>query len=137
MGYATTNPYTGEVIKTFPDATDTEVTDAINNAHNAFLAWKQTSFATRAAILQKAADLLREHKESMARLLTLEMGKLLTEARAEVELSAEIFEYYVQHAERLLAPETLPVANPQQVTAQIVHQPLGVLLAIEPWNFPY
>ena len=93
MGYATTNPYTGEVIKTFPDATDTEVTDAINNAHNAFLAWKQTSFATRAAILQKAADLLREHKESMARLLTLEMGKLLTEARAEVELSAEILEY--------------------------------------------
>ncbi|MCW2480880.1 NAD-dependent succinate-semialdehyde dehydrogenase [Candidatus Symbiopectobacterium sp. NZEC135] len=137
MGYATINPYTGEVIKTFPDATDAEVTDAISQAHNAFLAWKETPFSTRGAILQKAATLLRQHKEEMARLLTLEMGKLVAEARAEVELSAQIFEYYVKHAEGLLAPETLPVANPKEATAQIVHEPLGVLLAIEPWNFPY
>lgn len=73
----------------------------------------------------------------MARLLTLEMGKLIAEARAEVELSAQIFEYYVKHAEGLLAPETLPGANPKEATSQIVHEPLGVLLAIEPWNFPY
>ncbi|WP_440866794.1 aldehyde dehydrogenase family protein [Symbiopectobacterium purcellii] len=114
MGYATINPYTGEVIKTFPDATDAEVTDAISQAHNAFLAWKETPFSTRGAILQKAATLLRQHKEEMARLLTLEMGKLVAEARAEVELSAQIFEYYVKHAEGLLAPETLPVANPKE-----------------------
>lgn len=60
MGYATINPYTGEVIKTFPDATDAEVTDAISQAHNAFLAWKKTPFSTRGAILQKAAVLLRQ-----------------------------------------------------------------------------
>lgn len=54
-----------------------------------------------------------------------------------MELSAQIFEYYVKHAEGLLAPETLPVANPKEATARIVHEPLGVLLAIEPWNFPY
>ncbi|BES83381.1 succinate-semialdehyde dehydrogenase [Pectobacterium araliae] len=137
MGYATTNPYTGEVIKTFPDATDAFVTDAITKAHNAFLGWKNTSFSTRAAILQKAADLLRQQKDEFAHLLTLEMGKLIGEAHAEIELSAQIFEYYVHNAERLLAPETLPVANPQEATAQIVHEPLGVLLAIEPWNFPY
>lgn len=137
MGYATTNPYTGEVIKTFPDATDAFVTDAITKAHLAFLGWKETSFSTRAAILQKAADLLRQQKDEFARLLTLEMGKLIGEAHAEIELSAQIFEYYVHNAERLLAPETLPVANPKEATAQIVHEPLGVLLAIEPWNFPY
>ncbi|PWC22784.1 succinate-semialdehyde dehydrogenase [Brenneria roseae subsp. roseae] len=137
MGYATTNPYTGEVIKTFPDATDTIVADAITKAHSAFLGWRNASFSTRAAILQKAADLLRQHKDEFARLLTLEMGKLIGEAHAEVELSAQIFEYYVHNAERLLAPETLPVANPKEATAQIVHEPLGVLLAIEPWNFPY
>ncbi|MCV9880066.1 NAD-dependent succinate-semialdehyde dehydrogenase [Brenneria izbisi] len=137
MGYATTNPYTGEVIKTFPDATDAQVTDAIAKAHNTFLKWKEESFSTRGAILQKAADLLRQNQEEFARLLTLEMGKLIGEARAEVELSAQIFEYYVHNAERLLEPETLPVANPQEATAQVVHEPLGVLLAIEPWNFPY
>ena len=137
MAYATVNPYTGERVKTFPDATDNEVNTAIEKAHQAFLAWRQTSFAQRKAVMLKAAALLREQKEELARLLTLEMGKLVTEARAEVELSAQIFEYYAENAARLLAPETLPVANPQEATARIVHDPLGILLAIEPWNFPY
>lgn len=137
MGYATINPFTGEVIKTFPDATDSHVSDAISKAHHAFLDWKSTSFATRVGILQKAADLLRAQKDEFAHLLTLEMGKLVGEAYAEIELSAQIFEYYVHNAERLLEPETLPVANPREASAIIVHEPLGVLLAIEPWNFPY
>ena len=137
MGYATINPFTGEVIKTFPDATDSHVSDAISKAHHAFLDWKSTSFATRVRILQKAADLLRAQKDEFAHLLTLEMGKLVGEAYAEIELSAQIFEYYVHNAERLLEPETLPVANPREASAIIVHEPLGVLLAIEPWNFPY
>ncbi|WEJ85011.1 NAD-dependent succinate-semialdehyde dehydrogenase [Kluyvera intermedia] len=137
MGYATINPYTGEVIKKFPDATDSQVSDAISKAHHAFLDWKSTSFSTRAGILQKAADILRNQKDEFAHLLTLEMGKLVGEAYAEIELSAQIFEYYVHNAERLLEPETLPVANPREASAVIVHEPLGVLLAIEPWNFPY
>lgn len=137
MGYATINPFTGEVIKTFPDATDSYVSDAISKAHHAFLDWKSTAFATRVHILQKAADLLRTQNDEFAHLLTLEMGKLVGEAYAEIELSAQIFEYYVHNAERLLEPETLPVANPREASAIIVHEPLGVLLAIEPWNFPY
>ncbi|SEL39692.1 succinate-semialdehyde dehydrogenase / glutarate-semialdehyde dehydrogenase [Kosakonia sacchari] len=137
MAYVTTNPYTGEVVKTFPDATDTEVNGAIERSHRAFGEWKNVSFAQRGAILQNAANLLRQQKDEFAQLLTLEMGKLISEARAEVELSAQIFEYYVHNAEKLLAPEILPVANPQEATAKIVHEPLGVLLAIEPWNFPY
>ncbi|MBJ3816145.1 NAD-dependent succinate-semialdehyde dehydrogenase [Shimwellia pseudoproteus] len=137
MAYATTNPYTGELIKTFADATDADVSDAIARSHAAFSTWRTERYARRGAILQRAADLLREQKEQFAQLLTLEMGKLHQEALAEVELSAQLFEYYVHNAERLLAPEVLPVANPREASAQIVHEPLGVLLAIEPWNFPY
>ncbi|ATA18481.1 succinate-semialdehyde dehydrogenase/glutarate-semialdehyde dehydrogenase [Gibbsiella quercinecans] len=137
MAYATTNPYTGELIKTFPEATDAEVSAAIDNAHQAFLSWRETPFAARSAVMQKAADILRQRSEEFARLLTLEMGKLVVEARAEVELSAQIFEYYARNAEKLLEPEELPVANPEEATAKVVHEPLGILLAIEPWNFPY
>lgn len=137
MAYETQNPYTGEVLQTFPEATDAEVSVAITKAHEAFLGWRRLSFAERGKILQKAADLLRASVDDYARLLTLEMGKLFTEAKAEVELSAKIFEYYVQNAERLLQPEKLEVADPAEGEAMLVCEPLGVLLAIEPWNFPY
>jgi len=137
MAYATTNPYTGEVLKTFPDATDAEIIKAIENADIAFSSWKQTSFAARAEIMQKAADLLRDDTAGYAKLLTLEMGKITSEAKAEVELSAAILEYYANNAERLLASEKLVVADPAEGEAIIVHDPLGVLLAVEPWNFPY
>ncbi|EJW09675.1 Succinate-semialdehyde dehydrogenase [Rhodovulum sp. PH10] len=137
MAYATVNPFTGETVKTFPDATDAEVEQAIEGAHRAFLAWRETSFAERGRVLQTAADLLRKDADRHARLLTLEMGKLLAEAKAEVELSAQILEYYVRNAETLLQPEKLPVLDPAEGEAMLVHEPLGVLLAIEPWNFPY
>ncbi|MCX5512776.1 succinate-semialdehyde dehydrogenase [Kaistia algarum] len=137
MAYATTNPYTGEVLKTFPDAADADVKQAIGDAHAAFLSWRESSFAERAKVMQKAADLLRQDADTYARILTTEMGKLLAEARAEVELSAEIFDYYATNAERLLAPETLPVAHASEGRVTLVHEPLGVLLCIEPWNFPY
>ncbi|ASG20516.1 NAD-dependent succinate-semialdehyde dehydrogenase [Nitrospirillum viridazoti] len=137
MPYATTNPYTGELLKTFPDATDAEIDRALTDAHAAFLAWRETPFAHRAGVMQKAADILRAEADAYARLLTLEMGKLFTEAKAEVELSARIFEYYAEKAEALLAPEKLPVADPAEGEAVLVCEPLGVLLAIEPWNFPY
>ncbi|WP_139975388.1 NAD-dependent succinate-semialdehyde dehydrogenase [Ochrobactrum sp. CGA5] len=137
MAYATINPYSGETLKTFADATDAEVRDAIDKAHNAFLGWKTTPFAERGRILQKAADILRRDSDAYAKLLTLEMGKIFAEAKAEVELSAKIFEYYVRNAEEMLKPEKLPVLDPAEGEAILVHEPLGVLLAIEPWNFPY
>lgn len=137
MAYATVNPYTGETLATFPDATDAEVEAAIAAAHAAFLDWRETPFARRADVMRAAAKILRRDVETYAPLLTTEMGKLLPEARAEVELSSEIFEYYADHAEALLAPETLPVKSAAEGKATVVHEPLGVLLAIEPWNFPY
>ncbi|EPY3710660.1 NAD-dependent succinate-semialdehyde dehydrogenase [Escherichia coli] len=137
MTYATINPFTGKLIKEFPNATDAEVTEAIESAHQAFLSWRNTSFANKAEILNRAAALLRDSKRRYAELLTLEMGKVIGEAEAEVELSAQILEYYAEHAERLLAPQKLPVADPAEGEALLVNEPLGVLLAIEPWNFPY
>ncbi|KAA8997029.1 NAD-dependent succinate-semialdehyde dehydrogenase [Affinibrenneria salicis] len=137
MAYETRNPYTGELLKTFPEATDVEVGAAIEHAHQAFLDWRQTRFDERRQIMQKAAAVLRADSDRYARLLTLEMGKLLTEAKAEVELSARIFEYYADKAETLLAPEKLSVADPAEGDAVVVHDPLGIILAIEPWNFPY
>ncbi|MFM2484461.1 NAD-dependent succinate-semialdehyde dehydrogenase [Celerinatantimonas yamalensis] len=137
MAYATTNPYTGKLIESFPDATDEQVSQALTDSHAAFSSWKQISYSDRASILQKAADILRKNSDNYAKLLTLEMGKLFAEAQAEVELSAQILEYYVEHAERLLAPEKLPVSDASEGEAVLVHDPLGILLAIEPWNFPF
>jgi succinate-semialdehyde dehydrogenase/glutarate-semialdehyde dehydrogenase len=137
MTFATTNPYTGETLETFPTAADAEVREAISRADEAFQSWRTTSFAERARIMRNAATILRAEVDDFARLLTLEMGKLIVEAKAEVELSAAIFDYYAQNAERLLAPEKLPVADPAEGEAMLVCDPLGVLLAIEPWNFPY
>jgi len=137
MAYSTINPYTGEQLQTYPNATNEDVEQAITQAHNAFLNWRETSFEFRATILQKAAELLRKNKRKYAQVLTLEMGKLLTEAEAEVEISAQIMEYYVKNAASLLAPKTIQSDDPAVKKASIVNEPLGVLLAIEPWNFPY
>lgn len=137
MAYKTTNPYTGEVVKTFPDATDAEVSRAIAKADETFHSWKNTPFSERAKVMRKAAALLRADHTEYAKILTLEMGKVLAEAEAEVELSAKIFEYYADNAEKLLAPRKLPVATPDEGEQVLVHDPLGVLLCIEPWNFPY
>ncbi|CAG9255886.1 Succinate-semialdehyde dehydrogenase (NADP(+)) [Paraburkholderia unamae] len=137
MAYATTNPYTGETLKTFPNSTDAEVADALDQGHGAFQAWKALPVSQRVKVLQNAADLLRLRHAEYARLLTLEMGKLLSEAQAEVELSASIFEYYVKHAEKQLAPEALKSEDSAVTSAWLVHEPLGIILAIEPWNFPY
>lgn len=137
MAYTTKNPYTGELIKSFPDASDSEVQAAIHAADSAFQAWRKASFADRAKVMHAAAEILRRDADDYAKLLTLEMGKVVGEAKAEVALSADIFDYYAVNAERLLAEEPLPVAHVSEGRAMLVHEPLGVLLAIEPWNFPY
>lgn len=135
MAYATVNPYTDAELATFPDATDDEVRAALDAGHDAFIRWR-TRLSPCARILQTAADILRRDAKEYAKLLTLEMGKLYTEAQLEVELSAKIFEYYVRNAEKLLAPVKLPVLDPAEGDAMLVHDPLGIILAIEPWNFP-
>ncbi|ARW15615.1 NAD-dependent succinate-semialdehyde dehydrogenase [Komagataeibacter europaeus] len=137
MAYKTVNPFTNETIATFPDLTDTELAQKLDRAQATYKEWSKLPFAKRAAIVGKAADLLRTQKDKYARLLTLEMGKLYRESLAEVELSADILQYYADNAETFLAPQKLKEKSGRGDQAMVVSQPLGILFAIEPWNFPY
>ncbi|WP_312715087.1 NAD-dependent succinate-semialdehyde dehydrogenase [Corynebacterium flavescens] len=137
MAYRTTNPYTGEVVKEFDTATPEQIEEAITTAHKAFLSWRDTPFTERAAVLQAAADELRANAHEYASILTLEMGKLIGEAEAEVELSAKILEYYAKFGASHLAPRYLPAEGFGDTDVALVNDPLGVLYAVEPWNFPF
>ncbi|SJN35244.1 Succinate-semialdehyde dehydrogenase [NAD]; Succinate-semialdehyde dehydrogenase [NAD(P)+] [Mycetocola reblochoni REB411] len=131
------NPYTNEVVATFPDATDAEVDRALDTAQAAFEEWRDTPLADRAALLGRAAALLREQSEEYARILTLEMGKTIAEARAEVGLSADILQWYADRGEGLLQPRVLEHSPESGKSAKILKQPLGIIYTVEPWNFPY
>lgn len=137
MGYATTNPYTGEVVKEFPTATEAEIDAAIELADKAFQEWKNTSPETREEVLANAAQILRDNKREYAEILTLEMGKLIGEAELEVELCAQMLDYYVKYGADILAPRYIRASGFNDTDVKLVSEPLGVLYAVEPWNFPF
>jgi succinate-semialdehyde dehydrogenase/glutarate-semialdehyde dehydrogenase len=136
MAYQTVNPYDNQIVATFDDLTDEQVMGLLAQAQETFESWGQTSFAERATVLGRAAAILRERPDEFAHLLTLEMGKLYNESLGEVELTAQIFDYYAEHAQAFLAPKRLDTASPND-DAMIVSAPLGVILGVQPWNFPY
>ncbi len=135
MAYQTVNPYDNQIVATFADLTDEQAMDLLAQAQKTFESWSQTSFAERTAVISRAAEILRERADEFARLLTLEMGKLYSEALGEVELSAQILDYYAVNAEKFLAPEPLDTGSDDN--AMLVSAPLGVILGVQPWNFPY
>ncbi len=137
MAYATTNPYTKQLEKSFDTATSEDIDRTISQAHQTFLAWKETSFEQRAALLSRAAELLRTDSRRYAEILTREMGKLIGEAEAEVELSAKILEYYARFGAAELAPRFLAAEGFGDTDVELVNDPMGVLYIVEPWNFPY
>lgn len=134
MAYQSINPANGENVASFEELTNPQLETALSTAAKCFETWRHTTFAERAVITASAASLLREHVDDFARPVTLEMGKLISEARGEVLLSADIIEYYGRNAEAFLAPLQL---HPDAGEAEIVNAPLGVLFGIQPWNFPY
>jgi succinate-semialdehyde dehydrogenase / glutarate-semialdehyde dehydrogenase len=134
MSYQSINPYNGEVLKSFTESNDNELEVAIETASKCFDKWKHTTFAERSTIVAKAAALMREQEEAFAKPVTLEMGKLIAQARGEVMLSADIIDYYATHAARFLATEHL---KPNSGEAVIESTPLGVIFGVQPWNFPY
>ncbi len=134
MTYQSVNPYDGKVLQTFTELSDARVESALDTAATCFAAWRQKSFAERAAVVAKAAAILRVRADEFARPVTLEMGKLIEQARGEVMLSADILDYYAKNAEGFLAPRQL---TPESGQADVESSPIGVLLGIEPWNFPY
>ena len=134
MAIQTVNPATNKVEKVFEEMMSGAVDKAVEIATGTFNDWKQTDFKTRAAVLHKVAGILRERKTILAKMITTEMGKLVAQAEGEIKLSAEIFDYYANNAEGFLADKIL---NPVHGQALIRHSPIGVLLGVQPWNFPF
>ncbi|RTY69481.1 NAD-dependent succinate-semialdehyde dehydrogenase [Flavobacterium sp. LB2P53] len=134
MAIQTTNPATNKILKSFDEMTDKQVDDVIVQAANTFQDWKKTSYSERAAVLNKVASLMREKKTALATLITLEMGKIFSQAEGEIELSANILDYYAQNGEAFLADKKL---EPELGEAIIRSSPIGVLLGVQPWNFPF
>ena len=134
MSIQTINPNTNKTVKSFEEMTSQEIDGAISQAQVAFNSWKQTNYQQRADLLHKVATLMRVKKESLAKIITLEMGKLLAQAKGEIDLSADIIDYYADHGEEFLADKIL---NPEYGKAIIRNSPIGVLLGVMPWNFPF
>lgn len=134
MTYQSINPYDGTVLKTFEEFTEEQLETALQTAAKCFETWRHTTFAERARIVDKVAALMNAKVDELARLMTLEMGKRIVEARGEVKFSARILAYYAKNAERFLAPVKL---HPAVGEAHMESSPIGVIFCVEPWNFPY
>src|SRR5258705_160677 len=134
MNFESRNPATGEVIARYDEASRDEVDKILRDLRAAFEQWRRTDFATRATPMRKAATLLREKQDSLARLMALEMGKPLAQGRAEIEKCAFGCDFYADNAHKFLSPEEIKTDLPRSLVAYL---PLGVILAIMPWNFPF
>jgi succinate-semialdehyde dehydrogenase/glutarate-semialdehyde dehydrogenase len=134
MAYESINPYDGKTVTKFHELTDAQLETKIATAAKTYETWKKTSYAKRAVVVAKAAELMHAQVDKFAHLASLEMGKLINEARGEVKFSADILAYYAKNAERFLAPETL---HPKVGTAHMESSPIGVIFCVEPWNFPF
>jgi succinate-semialdehyde dehydrogenase / glutarate-semialdehyde dehydrogenase len=134
MPFQTLNPYTAQLLKSFPLHTAAEVDKKLSRAAQAFAEWKMTTFSQRSAWMQQVGQILITKQEEYARLITLEMGKPLKEALAEVRKCAAACDYYARKAEAFLRDE---VVEREEGRSWIVYQPLGAVLAIMPWNFPF
>ena len=131
--FATINPSSGETLAEYEIATPTEIKEAINNARKAFQNWSHLPPPERGKYLSKTAKILRDRKQDYARDMTNEMGKILRESVAEVEKCAWVFEYYAENAGRFLIPEP---AQTDATKSYVAFDPIGVIAAIMPWNFP-
>ena len=134
MPIASINPATGEVIKTFSALSEAEIEKKVQLAVRVFKAEKQTPFAVRAQRMRKAADILERDKDKFAHLMTLEMGKTLKSAVAEAVKCATGCRYYAENAERFMADEVVETGAKKSF---VRYQPIGPVLAVMPWNFPF
>ena len=133
--FAIENPSTGKSEDTFERIDDSQRDDILDRSTAAFNAWRETRIEERAAILSRAADLYEERIDELADHIGREMGKLTRWAKAEIQIVADIYRYYAEHAHELLADEYLPAQNAHKTVVR--KEPIGPLLGIMPWNFPY
>ena len=133
--YAVINPATGETLATYPTITDEALETVLEKADAAYRTWRDTPVAERAALIRRAAELHRERRDELAAIIVREMGKPLAAAEAEVDFAADITEFYADNAERITGDQPIEILG--EGTAVIRRAPIGVLLGIMPWNFPY
>lgn len=133
MAIESRNPYTNTVDKLFEEETDLVIQEKLEKAQKTYESWRATSFDERERLMRKAAEVLRENKEHYAHLMTMEMGKHTREAIGEVEKCALACDYYADNARNFLENEPLQVPEGE---AYVAHDPLGIVLAVMPWNFP-
>src|ERR1700731_2892900 len=131
--YQVTDPATGGVTETFPFATDAEVADALATATEAFAAWRLRPVAERAAVVKRIAELFTERSAGLAALITREMGKRPAQAVGEAEFCTAIFGYYAENGPELLKDRPLPGHD----AARVEYLPVGPVLGVMPWNYPY
>ena len=135
--YAVVNPATGDVVQEYPTATDKQIEDALASAQKAYREWsKNSTVAQRAALIRKVAALHTERRQQLAEIINREIGKEIDSALGEIDFSAAIYEYYADNAEKFLADETIDLLYGEG-SAIIRRGPVGVLLGIMPWNYPY
>ena len=134
MNITSVNPFNGETIKKYRLLNNRSVDQKIEQTHNAWLKWKQTTFAERSALLQKMADVLLSRKTELAALMAAEMGKPIKQGIAEIEKCADVCRYYAENAAAFLKDQTVKT---EAAKSFVTFQPIGVVLAIMPWNFPY
>src|SRR6266853_1238358 len=134
MPISSINPATGEVLRTFDSLTGQQVKEKLGRATDAFQEYRRTAFPERAAMMLRAAEILESEKKSFARTMTLEMGKPINAAIQEAEKCAWVCRYYAENAERHLTDEHVAT---NATRSYVRFQPLGVVLAVMPWNFPF
>lgn len=128
------NPANNKIIKKYDEMTASDSSEIILLAHQTFLEWKDTSFVHRAELMKNAAKVLRQNSEEYSALMTMEMGKPIAQSRAEVEKCAWVCDYYAENAEKFLTDELIKT---EATKSFVTYQPLGVILAVMPWNFPF
>ena len=133
--YRVQHPATGEIVETFETATDAQIEQQLSSADAVYRVWRERSVQERAAVVKRAAEIFEERKEELARIIALEMGKSLQESIDEVEFATSIIDYYAVHGPSLITDYEIPSTVPGK--AVIEHLPVGVLLGVMPWNFPY
>src|SRR5438874_9575595 len=134
MAIATVNPATGELLKSFDALSDAQIEAKLASAADTFLSYRKTPFAARARLMFKAAEILDKEKETFARMMTTEMGKTLRSAVDEAVKCASACRYYAENAERFLTDEIVETGAKRSF---IRYQPMGPVLAVMPWNFPF
>lgn len=134
MAIEVINPYNNQFVKEYAQHSEDEIKEAIERAHHAFETWKNETFQHRSGLMKKAAQILRDNKNVYAGIMTKEMGKTTREGVSEIEKCALGCDFYAENAEKFLADEKLDV---DEGNAFIAYQPLGIVLAVMPWNFPF